>query len=373
MRRTKGLMALLFALVIALACCPAAAADYDGFCDILPKQIETDVRELYAECVIEDYIEIPTPVGIWGFVLVWDQGVRRLVAYDAEEKVCMLATENAVPQGVGTAFMVRAATDNEVGFLNAPDELGWDVVYMPPDHEGYWYRTAEYHWQDGAFHLIRFSGVGRYFVLEDGLWRMEDMNAGVSGEPFSSKMPTELQEVNIEEAFAWLAPGGAPEQAGGVFSGQTISFEKGQKYPVYTGPGEAYARSGNGKGSVSTNDRIQVFGRLDGWIMIQYAVNEQRCRIGWIETPALPGGTQVRSFDSAFAGAVRGEGERRSICEECDLTDDPFISGVPVLHLSRGTNVCLISGDDPVWAYIGVEADGKTMFGFVPEYCVESQ
>lgn len=56
MRGTWGLPALLFALAIALAYCPAAEEE-DVFCDGIPRQVETDVRGLYAECVIEDDID----------------------------------------------------------------------------------------------------------------------------------------------------------------------------------------------------------------------------------------------------------------------------------------------------------------------------
>ena len=63
---------------------------------------------------------------------------------------------------------------------------------------------------------------------------------------------------------------------------QEIRFPGGNKYPVYSGPGKDYLRGARGKASVSTNDWIEVFGREDGWILIQYEIDSSQCRIGYI-------------------------------------------------------------------------------------------
>lgn len=562
MKRGLFWVARLLLLAVWIGLSPSALADIYSFCDAIPEAIERNVLGLEDGCTIEDYIEIPTPDQALGIVLLRNRaGVRRLCVFeDAQgEPSLLLQTESAVPQGEGTAFMVRAHTDNEVQFLNAPDELGFNVVYIRPGEEGYWDRTVEYHWQDGAFHLIRFSHLARYFVLEDGLWRYEDMNGGKRGGPFALQLPTELREVDVnnlpqtprelgalalpdevydhiasrfadyavegyieltgapegdygfallhrggervltgyrredgqmtcylesrgavpqgetEGAFsvcprgetytvwteagaqslvsdglefsvitldeigeaydgivhyqwqdgtfrlteytdaivdtvllregelrfdsisvgymgklkgevetdirlvdfgalpktigeAWKMLGGAPEMAG-VFSAQVVPFEKGRKYPVYTGPGKRYLRAGNGKASVSTNDWIEVFGRTGNWIMILYAVNEERCRVGWIEASALPRGVQVKEMDSAFAAAREDEGTLLTLGEDCELTDDPFISGTAVASLPNGTAVRLLMSDD-IWAYVRVETEEGTMLGFVPVYCL---
>lgn len=370
MKHTGKRLALAVAVMAVWLFASAALADQDGFCDAVPETIKADVRGDFGLCTLEDYIEIPVPGETWGFALLCDQtGTRRLLAYDVEAGRRKFATEKAAPQGAGTAFFVRASGDNEVAFLNAPDDLGFQIVYNPPDHEGYWYRTAEYHWQEGAFQLVRLSSVGRYFVQEDGLWRLEDMNAGVSGEPFSAQLATALPEVDLEAALTNLALGGAPEPTG-VFAAQTVAFEKGRKYPVYTGPGEAYARSGDGKGSVSTNDWIEVFGQAHGYILIQYAVSGERCRVGWIEASALPASTQVRRLDDVLDGALEGAESVRTLAQACELTDDPFVSQTAIASLPEGTAVQLIMGDD-VWAYVSARVQGETMLGFVPAFYVE--
>lgn len=69
---------------------------------------------------------------------------------------------------------------------------------------------------------------------------------------------------------------------------ENIKFTSNKKYAVYSGPGENYFRGGNGKAAVSTNDWIQVFGRENGWIMLQYDITSDHMRIGWIQESALP-------------------------------------------------------------------------------------
>lgn len=59
-----------------------------------------------------------------------------------------------------------------------------------------------------------------------------------------------------------------PEFPVGALSAKMVPFASAQKYEVYQGPGEEYGRNGNGRAIVSTHDRIQVFGREDGWILI---------------------------------------------------------------------------------------------------------
>ena len=148
----------------------------------------------------------------------------------------------------------------------------------------------------------------------------------------------------------------APEIPSGGLQAQSIRFTGGRKYEVYQGPGEGYGRSGNGKASVSTNDWIQVFGREDGWIMIQYDISSDHMRIGWIRESALPSGAQVADmrYSPADAYTTRSVG----------VTDDPMYSNDAVLTLPRGTWVVrlAIMGD---WAYIE-SSTGDLIRGFVP-------
>lgn len=71
-----------------------------------------------------------------------------------------------------------------------------------------------------------------------------------------------------------------PKIPDGTLSAKQIQFSSGKKYKVYQGPGEEYGQAGNGKAVVSTNDWIQVFGKENGWIMIQYDISSDRMRMG---------------------------------------------------------------------------------------------
>ena len=83
-----------------------------------------------------------------------------------------------------------------------------------------------------------------------------------------------------------------------------IRFTSGQKFKVYQGPGEEYGQAGNGKAAVSTNDWIQVFGEENGWILIQYDINKDHMRIGWIKSSALPKKATVSRLTYAPLNAI---------------------------------------------------------------------
>lgn len=94
----------------------------------------------------------------------------------------------------------------------------------------------------------------------------------------------EVQYNLPNEKYDTIAPSIPP----GELTAQNIRFRSDQKYDVYSGPGKDYLRASNGKATVSTNDWIQVFGREDGWILIQYAIDKDHMRFGWISEKALP-------------------------------------------------------------------------------------
>jgi len=165
----------------------------------------------------------------------------------------------------------------------------------------------------------------------------------------------------IEQAKAELTT--APAVDSYVLVPQKVRFTGGEKYPVYTGPGEQFARSGNGKGSVSTNDWIQVFGEYDGWIMVQYDISVEQYRIGWIRKEALPKGTAVNQIDlSSLEKPYNTEA-----VYECTLTDDPINSKKTLAKIPKGTPMTeLIYRAIDGWSYVVVTIDGSTMCGFVP-------
>ena len=152
-----------------------------------------------------------------------------------------------------------------------------------------------------------------------------------------------------------------PTIPSGTLSAQKVSFSGGKKYEVYQGPGEEYGRAGNGKASVSTNDWIQVFGRENGWIMIQYDISSDHMRIGWIPEAALPSSAKV--LDLQYTPVTV-----RTI-EQVDLTDDPLASQASVVVLPADSTVTWLASMGE-WAY--VECTGSQLLrGFVLQEALE--
>lgn len=152
-----------------------------------------------------------------------------------------------------------------------------------------------------------------------------------------------------------------PTIPSGTLSAQKVSFSGGKKYEVYQGPGEEYGRAGNGKASVSTNDWIQVFGRENGWIMIQYDISSDHMRIGWIPESALPSSAKV--LDLQYTPVTV-----RTI-EQVNLTDDPLASQASVAVLPADSTVTWLASMGE-WAYI--ECTGARLLrGFVLQEALE--
>ena len=152
-----------------------------------------------------------------------------------------------------------------------------------------------------------------------------------------------------------------PSIPSGTLSAQKVSFSGGKKYEVYQGPGEEYGRAGNGKASVSTNDWIQVFGRENGWIMIQYDISADHMRIGWIPESALPSSAKVSDLQYTPVTV-------RTI-EQVNVTDDPLASQASVTVLPAGSTVTWLASMGE-WAY--VECTGAQLLrGFVLQEALE--
>ena len=146
-----------------------------------------------------------------------------------------------------------------------------------------------------------------------------------------------------------------PTIPNGTLKAQEISFTGGKRYSVYQGPGESYGQAGNEKAVVSTNDWIQVFGKENGWIMIQYDITRDHMRIGWIEESALPKSASVATF--------AWQGQSAWLSKDATLTDDPLYSKSAILTLPKGAWVTELGtlGD---WVYIE-SSTGDLVRGFV--------
>lgn len=154
-----------------------------------------------------------------------------------------------------------------------------------------------------------------------------------------------------------------PEQ---MLPAQEIRFPAGQKYAVYMGPGEEYARAGDGKASVSTNDWIQVFGQDGAWLMIQYAISDGRMRIGYMPCEALP-------EEAAPLNTLTWEWRAVRTTADAWFSDDPFGKRETILTLRADTSLMRL-GVFGEWAYVEtMTPEGECMRGFVSAALLEEE
>lgn len=165
-----------------------------------------------------------------------------------------------------------------------------------------------------------------------------------------SALPKTLKEARSKITSAPELPASAELTA------QKIKFTGGQKFPVYSAPDTASLRGGNGKAVVSTNGWIQVFGRENGFILIQYSIDSGHYRFGYIEDKSLPKNADVAVLDFVPVSMV--------MTMSAAVTDDPLYSAAALTVLEAGTPVTRLAQMGS-WAYIEC-ASSPRLRGFVP-------
>ena len=388
--KRKMRFAMLMSLLLALTCALAVADEPFGpamgdatapnFCDQPPREVLAHIAERWDDWELEDYALIEnTPDGDYAFALLNKGRTRMLVGYREKggKMQYWLKSESAVPQGAGPGWLTHKEAgeplliernEGDTSEFTVSDGMSFSVTYYMPDSE-YYYSGVMYAWESGGFKLKNYYQYEQYYgmaYVEDGYVEYWDWGTWERDAVVPGVVQTELRYVDYaalpktpQQARERLSvPPAIPK---GGLEAQKVRFTGGQKYNVYTGPGETYVRSGNGKGSVSTNDWIQVFGEHGGYILIQYDISADHFRIGWIDAKALPDGAQIDAitFDEIPA----------TIAKTCALTDDPLQSGAEIAKLEQGTGVTLLAtlGD---WRYVRVQVGGGTMCGFVPADCI---
>ena len=366
---------LLIALCLMLLPCMALA----NSCGTLfepPQEVLDHIAERWSAYALEDYCEIEdTPKGDYGFALLKSSKERLLVGYHEEggKMKYWLKNAGAVPQAFDQAkfFPYRKGdtlydTRYEDASYSA-ENGGFSVgAYQATDGEPVYQAWIHYAWDRVGFHLVNYSVEDDISIfVEDEyieVWNWQEKSTGT----VYGAIQTDIHYVSynalpktIDEARRTITT--APEIIVGNFRPKEIKFTGGQKYPVYTGPGEEYARSGNGKGMVSTNDWIEVFGQYGDWIMIQYDISAEQYRIGWIDAASLPKNADVPRLGFEFID--------QRITQNCTLTDDPLNSEKKLISLKAGTEIISLA-DFGEHFYIEVTVDGKTYWGFVDADCI---
>lgn len=161
-----------------------------------------------------------------------------------------------------------------------------------------------------------------------------------------------------------LADANAPTLPEGDLQVMDVKLKPNKVWEVYTGPDWNYPAANNGKAKVSTNGWVQVLGGDGGGrILVQYAISDQRLRIGWIDADALA--EEDHTYAVCYAPGESYLWQPCHLIRKSDLTDDPLLSQTSVVSLSAQTTASYLCrmGD---WAMIDVKTGNGRMRGFVP-------
>jgi len=144
----------------------------------------------------------------------------------------------------------------------------------------------------------------------------------------------------------------------------SVNLRANEKYDVFAAPGRSSYRAANGKAEMSTNDWVQIFGEEDGWLLVQYDINRDQMRFGYIDASALPRDTEVQSlrwYDLP----------RQTIKYNTYVTDDPLASCNTICWLNAGDKVDVLA-EFGGWYYIETtDSYGRLLRGFVPQSSID--
>ena len=369
---------MLFLLLLILLLVPAMA--FAG-ADIKDETLPGSLREYFSADSFNEYtigenasrIFDNTGKGDLYFVAATSEKQNVLYVFklsaDGNNWDLMMKTSNAIPQGKGF-FQMNACFQGAVRFegrsgYNIPLGAVVDIGWVMPDNEEIWSRTISLVLRnDGHWYVFLVATPGQDYPLAyiynnkviycDDNCVPKDSVSGIIENDLRYFSLSAFPKTPDKARETLSIPPEIPE---GELEAESIKFTGGKKYSVYSGPGENYLRSGNGKAAVSTNDWIQVFGKENGWILIQYDISSDHMRFGYIKEKALPKKTDVKDLN------FRNTAKDAVTATVAALTDDPLYSQTKLLDIPESTPVRWLSsmGD---WAYIEYEGKDKVR-GFV--------
>jgi len=377
MRKFCGFLLVLTA-VLFMAC---AALAEDGSLQGLSPRIVQILADQGLENCAEDYIRFSwteSPKGVYldhTFVLISKDGIHHEVYHFTNDQ----SDENAdqgwklkarydslAPQGKGiVAFRRHNASDRTGTDISLyKDDQGFLIYRIDPNHEEYWMQGINVHVINCQFQVVSWFDRSKATTTEayirngkivfydwDADKKLGDVNLYTS---FGLNTSFSSLPKSYKEAKATFSD--PPAIPGGTLTAERIKFSSNKKYAVYSGPGENYLRGGNGKASVSTNDWIQVFGKENGWIMIQYDITSDHMRIGWIREDALPKKTSVS--DLSFGN------HKARTAVQCTITDDPLFSMTAIANISADAEVRWLATMGS-WTYVEYNTGTQSIRGFI--------
>ena len=352
---------IMFLLIIALVSSTIA-------CGIATSVLSSDLQAAwnsssYQEWEIMDNLELAGEA----FISARKGQANRLIhaaKNDNGEWKINWSTESALPQGEESITLT-----NRSGTTYAGIKLGTAFSYRPYRSGCYEYLYQKHNstWLLEEIIYIDTDGtlLDTYRITDDGVtykgWLTNDRKTFIEGRVqrdlrfFScSGFPTDLNA--LKKSLS-----NPPEIPVGTLSAEEIKFTGGKKYSVYSGPGEDYMRSGNGKAAVSTNDWIQVFGKENSWIMIQYDITSDHMRIGWIPEKALTKKSNVDTIEFIYSDTT--------IISYAVLCLETKFSESVLCTIPAGNTVQYLASMGE-WVYIEWNGASQPVRGFIKTNCL---
>lgn len=375
----KCLLCLVVLLLGALITC-AGYAESGSIDEIPQKVVDILDKKGVAKQSLEDYVVVDQ-VAHTGFshlfVLASKDGTHHTVYHftnsESDENSHLhweykTSYDSLAPQGKGPVCFYRHehydryGENGNVQLYDNPD--GFMIYQINPQNQEEYIQGVNVHVIDKQFQIVAWfdmtsSPVCSAYIKNRTLHYGDNANGKSYGTvtlyrtfdlttSFSS-----LPKTYKKAAEKYTEPASIPF---GELKAELVKFTSNKKYAVYSAPDDNSLRASNNKAAVSTNDWIQVFGQEDDWILIQYAIDSDHYRFGYIPAKALPKKTNVRqlNFDAIQAYTT---------CS-VTLTDDPLYSQSTLIVLSDSCPVTWLATMGE-WAYIE-SSTGDYLRGFVP-------
>ena len=143
---------------------------------------------------------------------------------------------------------------------------------------------------------------------------------------------------------------------------KTLGQKEPALLPVYSAPFPTAWRGDGGRAAVSTKEPFLLLGMLQGgtWGMVEYSVDEENGRIGWIE---MPEGTATLPRDDT----VMISRKPMTVLRNTFATDDPRGGRRVLWNVPAGTRVIgMYQTNNDEWVYAETEHEGQIAWVYLP-------
>lgn len=302
MKRTCLLCALL---VLCLARVPCLAQNVS-----LPESIGRELGERYSDYALlaaDDGLATGTP-GEFAVIALTKDGESVLTVFrrlGEDLYVLALKSKTALRQDV-QAVGLRA------------EDNGWIAVQYAGDDGGMPYQE-DVHYLFGQDSALTFHYAGRrllgrdgqtqvrsLFALDGGLFQLCDERQDAAGRRVSMARTWNLNRENAAApdaaAIEGLLSGPAPEQPPYLLelpAGADVELPA--ETDVFTGPGDAYLRLGDGLDALPGGETVSLIGFEGDWALIRYGLGDPVMGYyGYVPRGSLPDGVQAPQLSFAY-------------------------------------------------------------------------